>query len=349
MNKYDDIVEEVRKELKLDYRSSIFDVRVEQQGGRLAVLGVTTVPAALEALIARLTGIKDRKYIRDQVQRLPAAGTPGEAFVLVRAAVAPVYGDPALPAPQISQAVLGTRLDLLARVAAWCQVRLEDGYLGWVHHGYLQMGDEEWAYAWERGTRGEPAVSLGAELIDEAGRIFARLPWGARIVRFSQEQYELPDGRRGAIGNGEVVAVDRIADWFPPRGDSVTRTARRWIGVPYLWGGVTTGGVDCSGLVQAVFWLHGIALPRDSDQQSHMGHQIEPGDSFADLVPGDLLFFSETSARVSHVAISLGGPHIVHSALTNGGVEVNDLTGDRELEVRLRSVFTRAQRVLPDS
>ena len=145
-----------------------------------------------------------------------------------------------------------------------------------------------------------------------------------------------------------MVAIDRLADWFPARGDSVTRTARRWIGAPYLWGGVTTGGVDCSGLVQAVFWLHGVALPRDSDQQSPMGDELDPGEDFSNLNPGDLLFFSETTDRVSHVAISLGGPHIVHSALTNGGVDVNNLVGELEYEAMLKSRFTRASRVLPD-
>ena len=350
MNKYDDTIEAVRKELKLDYRSSIFDVRVENRGGRLCILGATTVPGAVDALIARLAEVedKDQKYIRDDVQRLPAAGTTGEVHVLVRAATAPVYEDPSLPAPQITQAVLGTRLDLLNRNGDWCRVRLEDGYIGWVHQGYLLFGGEEWAFSWERSARGEPAISLGADLIDEAGRVFARLPWGARCVRFSSEQYELPDGRRGAIGTGEVVPIDRITDWFPPRGDSVTRTARRWIGAPYLWGGVTTSGVDCSGLVQAVFWLHGVALPRDSDQQSHMGDAIEPDSDFNNLNPGDLIFFAETGKRVTHVAISMGGPHIVHSALTNGGVDVNNLAGDLEYEAKLRSVFARAQRVLPD-
>ncbi|MGQ0562633.1 MAG: C40 family peptidase [Gemmatimonadota bacterium] len=267
---------------------------------------------------------------------------------VVSAALAPVYADSDLPAPQITQAVLGERVDPLERNGAWCRVRLEDGYVGWVHAGYLQFGSRDWAYAWERGTRGEPVVSLGSELLDDAGRVFARLPWGARVVRLGPEQFELPDGRRGSIGAGEVVDVDRLADWFPARGDSVTRTARRWIGAPYLWGGVTMAGVDCSGLVQAVFWLHGIALPRDSYQQSRIGEKIEVAADFENLNPGDLLFFSETPARVSHVAISLGGPHIVHSALSNGGVDVNDLCGDQELEVRLRGVFTTAQRVLPD-
>lgn len=350
MNKYDDTIEEIRRDHRLDYRSSIFDVRVEKRGGRLVVLGATTVPGAVDALISKLAEIedRDRKYIRDEVERLGTPGPDGEVHVLVRASIAPVYEDPALPAPQISQAVLGTRVELLTRSQLWCRVRLEDGYIGWVHQGYLQFGGEDWAFGWERGTRGEPAISLGAELVDEAGGIFARLPWGARCIRFSQSQYELPDGRRGTIGNGEVVPIDRITDWFPPRGDSVTRTARRWIGAPYLWGGVTTSGVDCSGLVQAVLWLHGVALPRDSDQQSHIGHEIDPGEGFSNLRPGDLLFFSETSRRVSHVAMSLGGPQIVHSALSNGGVAINNLAGTLEYEAKLRSVFTRAQRVLPD-
>ena len=348
MKEFDEYIEQVWIERCLDPRTAVWDVRVEKRGTRLAVVGATTVPAAIDDLIGRLSEIKTRKFIRDEVVRLPNGHVGNDTYAVVRAALAPVYADPALPAPQITQAVLGARLEPLDGLGNWTRVRLEDGYIGWVHNGYLQFGDYGWAHGWERATRGEPVVSLGAELLDEAGRIFARLPWGARVVRLSQEQYELPDGRRGAIGSGEIVAVDRLADWFPARGDSVTRTARRWVGAPYLWGGVTPGGVDCSGLVQAVFWTHGVAMPRDSDMQSQVGTQIDPGEDFSLLNPGDLLFFSETTARVSHVAISLGGSHIVHSGLSNGGVEVNDLMGDRELETRLRSVFTRAQRVLPD-
>jgi len=348
MVEFDDYIDAVRVARKLDMRSSIFDVRVETRGARLAVVGITTVPAAVDELIERLAAHKSRKYIRNDVVMLPDAALGSDPHAVVRAALAPVYGDPALPAPQITQAVLGARVEPLALAGTWCRIRLEDGYIGWVHAGYLQFGNRDWAYAWERATRGEPFVSLGAELVDDAGNVFARLPWGARVVRFSQEQYELPDGRRGIVGTGDVVAVDRLADRFPARGDSVTRTARRWVGTPYLWGGVTPGGVDCSGLAQAVLWVHGVALPRDSDMQSTRGERVAADSDFANLKPGDLLFFSETSARVSHVAISLGGSHIVHSALSNGGVEVNDLLGEREIETRLRSVFTRAQRFLPD-
>ena len=165
---------------------------------------------------------------------------------------------------------------------------------------------------------------------------------------FSPDRYALIDGRAGLLSNGEVVSVDRLFDRFPPRGDSVTRTARRWLGVPYLWGGVTMAGADCSGLSQAVLWMHGVALPRDSDLQALVGSPLEVPSDFSILKPGDLLYFSEAPERVSHVAISLGANAIIHSSLTNGGVACNDLLGETEFERRLRAVFTSARRLLPD-
>jgi len=268
-------------------------------------------------------------------------------YGVVRAAIVPVYLEPSLPAAQISQLVLGMRFDLLARRGDWLRVRAEDGYLGWIHDGYVRLGEREWAERWERGSYGEPVVSLGAELVDEEGNALARLPWGARVLRFGST-YELPDGRRGTVGSGEVVDVDRLADRFPARGDSIARTARRWHGTPYLWGGVTMSGADCSGFAQAVMWMHGIALPRDSDLQARIGVPVDPGEDFSAVRPGDLLFFAEHSARVSHVAISLGGPLIIHSALGNGGVAVNTMTGELDFERRLRRLFTEVRRLLPD-
>lgn len=172
------------------------------------------------------------------------------------------------------------------------------------------------------------------------------MPWGARLVRDSPGRLRLPDGRRGALGTGEVLALDRLPDRFPPRGESVARTARRWLGTPYLWGGVTPAGADCSGLVQSVLRMHGIAVPRDADLQARVGTPIDPGKDFHDVQPGDLLFFAERPDRITHVAISLAGPHIIHSALTNGGVDVNDLSGDLEAEQRLRTLFVEARRLV---
>lgn len=328
-----------------DFRSGIFEVTVERAGREVTLRGQSTHADAVDDLIGELAshGIA----ARDEVVRLPDQTVGETRHAVVRSAVAPIYAEPRLPAPQISQLVLGMRVEMLSRSDSWIRIRGEDGYLGWAYEGYLQQGDEDWAFSWERGTRGESVVSLGAELVDEDGRVIGRLPWGARLTRHSGA-FHLPDGRSGMVANGDVVDVDRLADWFPARGESVARTARRWLGAPYLWGGVTLNGVDCSGFTQAVMWMHGIALPRDSDLQARTGAGVQVELDHSSLRAGDLLYFAEQGERVTHVAISLGGSLMIHSSLGNGGVALNELSGDLPLERRLSGMFVSARRMLAD-
>lgn len=344
------VIEAVAGRHAPDPRTIIFDVSVEERDAGIALVGETTSPAAADALREQIAAVAPDIPLLDEIVRLPDPSLGDARFGLVRAAVAPVHGEPRISSAQVSQYVLGHRLDLLSRREMWWRVRGEDGYIGWVHHGYLECGAEEWAREWELGAAGEPVVSLGAELCDEAGRSFIRLPWGARIIRETLGRYRLPDGRRGELCTGELVDADRLVDRFPPWGESVTRTARRWMGTPYLWGGVTPAGADCSGFVQSVLWMHGIALPRDSDQQGRVGALVLEGSEsgFDALRPGDLLYFAERPGRITHVAISLGGAQIIHSSLSNGGVAVNDLDGDLPGDRNLRSIFVHARRVLPD-
>lgn len=348
MKAVDTLIEEVRTELALDRRSSVYEVHHVTRDGSVILIGHTTEDSAIELLLERVGKLRGVKDVTDEVVRLPRGLPERQRHAVIRTAVAPLYQDPRIPSSQITQLVLGNRVELLSREAVWWRVRGEDGYIGWVHSGYLAIVSEETAQAWERGESGDPVVSLGAELVDEDGNTFARLPWGARAIRYSHDVYALPNGQRGTLGSGELVPVDRLFDRFPPRGDSVTRTARRWLGAPYLWGGVTLAGVDCSGMAQAVLWMHGIALPRDSDLQARVGTLIEPGDNYANLRPADLLYFSENAERITHVAISLGEGRIIHSSLTNGEVAINDLRGTSEFEAKLRAIYSHARRVLPD-
>lgn len=337
-------VAEVRSELVPDPRVEVLDVRIDAGAGRPTIRGETTLSGAGAALERRLGD--DELDVDVQLRFLPDPRLSPRHDALVRAAIAPLYRRPTMSSTLLTQYVLGSRLGLLSRRGRFWRVRGEDRHTGWVHRGYLVRGEREWALAWEAGGTGEPAISLGADVHDEEERPLLRLPWGARVIQPGPGRVLLPDGRAGLIGSGEVVAVDRLRDRFPARGESITRTARRWLGAPYLWGGVTPAGVDCSGFVQAVFWIHGVALPRDSDLQSDMGTPVEPGEDFSRLGPGDLLFYAQKE-RVDHVAISLGGSHIIHSSAGNGGVDLNDMTGGGAFEVLLRSLFTGARRLLP--
>lgn len=347
MNEIEAVIRAVGAERVPDPRMGVFEVRLERaDDGALALRGESTDPAAIEAVLERAAASGIR--LVDEVVRLPDPELGDGIAATVRAAIAPVHAEPRVSSTQVSQYVLGHRLDLLSRRDLWYRVRGEDGYIGWVHHGYLQVCLPDEASAWERGVGGEPVVSLGAELVDPNGHLVTRAPWGARLIRVAPRTLRLPDGRVGQVGHGETVDVDRLLDWFPLRGESITRTARRWIGTPYLWGGVTPAGADCSGFVQSVFWIHGVALPRDADLQSRVGSPLTPDPDLSDLRPGDLLFFSEHEGRVTHVALSLGGSAIIHSALSNGGVAIDDLNGTRDVERRLRPLLVGARRLVPD-
>jgi len=125
---------------------------------------------------------------------------------------------------------------------------------------------------------------------------------------------------------------------------AVPELALRWFdGAPYLWGGRTEWGIDCSGLAQSVYATRGIPLRRDSDQQVSQGREIPLDPRGAGYEAGDLLYFAE-NGRVSHVALWAGAGRIVHSALSRGGVARDDLFGDTPLARRLREGLVAVRR-----
>lgn len=340
------LVHEVRDAHAPDPRIAVFEVDVEVHGDRVAFVGFTSEPAAAEELHRRAAGLTQWTEVADRVQLLPEAAPDELVHAVVSAALAPMMGGPRIASTQVSQAVLGSRLVVFRREGRWLQCKGPDGYIGWIHAGYVALMDEAGARAWEMGVDGDVWISLGAEVLDDDGAILARLPWNARITRLGSGLARLPDGRTGHI-RGEVIPLGARQLGFPTDPTAICETAPRWLGVPYLWGGITMGGVDCSGFVQALHRMHGHTLPRDSDQQSRAGESVDPGENFEKLLPGDLLFYAEQPGRCTHVTMSLGGSEIIHSSLGNAGVGRNDMAGRRSYERELRRIFLWARRILP--
>jgi hypothetical protein len=254
----------------------------------------------------------------------------------VSSPVAPLHAEPKASSEQVSQSVAGHLATILETREGWRRVRLGDGYEGWMHEGYLErreLGADE-VRAWNSSAR----YSLCCTLHDAITGAQRALPLGARVAR------------EAVIVAGDVVDVDEMRQRYRADGSEICTSAARWFsGTSYQWGGITPWGADCSGMVQAVFGLHGVAVPRDARQQAELGTELAL--SAEAWRPGDLLFFSDRAdGRITHVAIAAPEYTLMHVAIGRGGFAVEQLDGSMDpYAVALMGRLRGARRVLAPS
>jgi cell wall-associated NlpC family hydrolase len=123
------------------------------------------------------------------------------------------------------------------------------------------------------------------------------------------------------------------------RARAAVSTGKHYLGVPYVWGGSTPDGFDCSGFVQYVYKKHGVPLPRTSRQMAHAGKRVTP--SVGSLREGDLMLFRGKNGVISHVALYAGDHRILHSSSSRGGVGFDDLDSKRGEYFRSHLVAAR--------
>jgi len=310
-----------------DSRTTVFDIEIQRlQNRMLALSGRLLDESQLETLSRHFP---DLKLDTGSVRILNRSDLPR---MHVATNLTGLYERPTFGMPLSSELSYGTGLEILEEQGSWVFTRQSDGYLGWAYQPYLADGI---AVA---GTHLVLAPSFELRVQpDETSAIVTRLVSGTAVCveETHGEWTKVAANKSGWMPSSLLRALRDIPDSIDEKRKMLIQDAARMTGVPYLWGGTSGNGIDCSGLTRLLHRWIGIEIPRDADMQHAAARPVEPP-----FDVGDLFFFGESDdqRRVTHVGMSLGGWRMVHSSRGRNGVYVDDLQ-ERE---SLRSIFVSA-------
>jgi cell wall-associated NlpC family hydrolase len=352
-----DAIDSLKAKFAPDPRVAVFDVKALQSGDAIVVRGEVDNPKAKDALVAALRSENLTDAI-DSVVLLPQASLGSKTFGIVDVSVGNMYDAPKYATQMVSQVLLGHTVKVLKEVKGWYYVKSEINYLGWIEPGNIVRIDsaELAAYNAERklivtsvyATVYSSPTDRGVSVSDA---VMANLLKPLETIS-SNFKVQMPDGRIGYIPTSDAEYYDQYLATHKPTPEGIEKVAMKLIGVPYLWGGTSAKGVDCSGFCKTVFRMNGIRLPRDASQQVFVGESVDPGPNFVNLKKGDLLFFGKKAeggkpAKIVHAAIYLGNGYFIQSS---GRVRISSLVkGDSAFDQYDLDRFVTARRVLPPS
>ncbi len=204
----------------------------------------------------------------------------------------------------VSQMLLGETAEVLERIDRWILIRTRfDSYEGWVNPGQCGYISLEAEQAWITDIRLNRSYQKSYAVHHAESGEALTVPLGAQIVS-SPDGIYLPDG--------EYFKPDMVTP-FVLSADFVT-TAERFAGIPYLWGGRSDLGIDCSGFIQTLFAIYGYAMPRDSRQQFELAAPfITDLKDIDHALRGDLVFFKNPEGRIVHVGLYVTDGCMVHA------------------------------------
>lgn len=340
------IIEQVRKKYAPDKRIAIFQAELDSN----VIVGKTNLPLAKKELLNRL---KSNGYaFVDGVKILPNTEDLGERmYAFVNVSVANIRSQPKEPAELASQALLGTPLKIFDKDRYWYQVQTPDNYIGWVEGTTIDRASKAEFDQYQAKTKLLFSKPYGFSYSkpDENGPTISDLTWGDLLVVKDtlKDFYEVmyPDNRKAFVLKNEVIHYQKWKQTVTASEQGLVNTATRMMGLPYLWGGTSWKGVDCSGFTRMIYQNNGILLPRDASQQVYVGEEV----AFEQLKAGDLLFFGEKATtekpeKIVHVGMWIGNNQFIHSS---GMVKVSSFDKNySNYDSHNASRYLRSRRIL---
>jgi gamma-D-glutamyl-L-lysine dipeptidyl-peptidase len=212
---------------------------------------------------------------------------------LIQVSVAPMRHEPSDRAEQVSQLLYGELIEVLEKQEKWSLIKsLADGYEGWIDN-------KQWG-SYDLSKRQKKRVLVRQSCLANATDLLW-VPHGS-LVWVDEAGHSFDDRRVEWADLGEVLPLSPT---------SLLEAADVYVNTPYLWGGRSVWGIDCSGFMQQLFAMHGLELPRDAYQQAALGETIH---LIGEAQAGDLLFFDNDEGRIIHVGLYTGQGQVVHAS-----------------------------------
>ncbi len=330
---FNKISNDVMNKYAPDERDKTYDVSLIEKDGKLILIGSTTEKEAVEALVSRLAdaGIT----AQNRIDLLPSNSLKGKTYGIVCMSTASFNCDGRFSGESGTQALMGMPVRILEENDDdWYRCINMEGYTAWV----ITRSVKAMTKAEYEEYLAKPKVFVNKKystLYSEknvSSLPVSDLVWGCILIDEGRQgvwrKVSVADGRTGYVPEEDVIDLHKWMDNAVPTEKNIVETAKQFCGFPYVWGGTSIKGVDCSGLTKSAYFLNGYVLRRDASQQCKTGdsvdvHKFVEGTytkaALANLRPGDLLFFGRKAEngrkeRVTHVAIYMGDGKIIHSS-----------------------------------
>jgi len=333
----DNILISVKKHFVPDARVTIFDVELVKSADGYQLKGETDQQNALRALLDSL----DRLQISvlNEVQILPQEQLNGRIWGLVNNSVCNIRKEPRHSAELVTQGILGAPVKVFKKKGSWFLIQTPDRYLGWVDGGGIEwlpeQGIEE--YIQKEKIIFTEIYGFSYQNTEKDSRIISDLTSGN--VLFLEEKLDshykvsYPDGRLAFVRKSESRSYEKWLSETSFDPGKLTAMAYHMLGFPYLWGGTSSKGMDCSGFTKTVYQMNGYLLPRDASQQVNIGTLVDDKMAFQVLQKGDLLFFGRaatdsTEEKVVHVGMWIGDMKFIHAS---GDIHVSSMDPNSDI------------------
>lgn len=257
------------------------------------------------------------------VLALFAAALPN---AVVTRPVANMYSKATEDADVVSQAIYGSNVAVLEQSEGWAHIRTFDDYTGWTPLAALRLSQPYASHG-----RVAEVQSLFAHIYREASVTkhapVITVPFETRLEVIAEPedntrwlQVRLPDDRSGWLQSGDIAF-----DVKPISIPEMLELSKRFLGLPYTWGGTSSFGYDCSGFAQMLCRRRGVNMPRDAQPQADWSG-VKPVEHKEDLVAGDLLYFGSSDKKITHTGIYLGDGKFINATTSQTPmVRIDDL------------------------